>query len=411
MVNHKPIRVTIESMAHGGSGIAKHNKQVIFIPYTIPGEVLDARIIREKGRVAFGQGVTLHDASADRVYPQCTHFGLGKCGRCQWQHIAYDAQLLLKQDVLADQLDRIGGFPDADVQPVIPSQAQWGYLHQMTFHLTEDGQMGLPSTDDGVLTLIENCHIIHPDLMSLYDSLDLDFVGMTKLKFAIGSDGATMLILYVENEDDVPELTVDFPASVNAILPDGVPINLIGETHSRYTIGERTFRVTAGCDYRPNIGQIVELSTLVSKVLNITPDDVVGDFYGGCGFISAMIAPHAKSVTLVDSYPPAIHDASQNCADFQNATVIESPVEAQLHRLNDFSALILDPPSEGLSLDVVDALGASSVKRIAYISSDPATLARDCKRLVAQGYRLGKVYPIDLHPQTYYIDAVAVLER
>ncbi|MCL4256226.1 MAG: 23S rRNA (uracil(1939)-C(5))-methyltransferase RlmD, partial [Anaerolineae bacterium] len=90
---------------------------------------------------------------------------------------------------------------------------------------------------------------------------------------------------------------------------------------------------------------------------------------------------------------------------------IESDVESQLHRLNDFSALILDPPSEGLSLDVVDALGASSVKRIAYISSDPATLARDCKRLAGKGYRLGKVYPIDLHPQTYYIDAVAVLEK
>lgn len=411
MANHKPIRVRIESMAYGGSGIAKHNGQVIFIPYTIPGETLDARIIRHKGRVAFGQGITLHDASADRVYPHCDHFGWGKCGRCQWQHITYDAQLLLKQDVLADQFERVGGFADADIQPVIPSTAQWGYLHHLTFNISPNGQIGLPTTDADALTVIEQCHIIHPDLMTLYESLELDFIGMTKLKLAIGSDGATMLILYVENEEDVPELTVDFPASVNAILPDGVPINLIGETHNRYMLHGRTFRVTAGCDYRPNIGQVAELCTLLSKSLNITSADVVGDLYGGCGFISAMIAPHAKSVTLIDSYPPATHDARQNCADLSNVTVIENPVEAELHRLNDFSVVILDPPSHGLSVEVVDAFGASRVKRMAYISSDPATLARDCKRLVAKGYRLGKVYPIDFHPQTYFIDAVAVLER
>jgi 23S rRNA (uracil1939-C5)-methyltransferase len=411
MVDKNTIRVTIDSMANGGSGIAKHEGKVIFIPYTLPGEILDAKIIREKGRVAFGQGVTLQDASADRVYPKCVHFGLGKCGRCQWQHIEYTAQLLLKQDVLADQLERIGGFADADVQAVIPSRAEWEYLYQMAFKISTEGQIGLPSTDDGVLMVIENCEIIHPDLMALYESLEMDFMGMTMLKLQLGSDGSTMLILYVEDENDVPELAVDFPASVNAILPDGVPINLIGETHSRYTIGEQTFRVTAGCDFRPNIGQIAELSTLVSKVLNITKEDVVGDLYGGSGFFSAMLASQVKEMVLIESYPPAVHDARENCADLPNVKVIDGVVEDELYRLNDFSAVILDPPSDGISLALVDALGDSTVKRIAYVSSDAAILARDCKRLVSKGYKLGKVYPIDLHPQTYYIDAVAVLER
>ncbi|HRF97916.1 MAG TPA: hypothetical protein PLZ51_22065, partial [Aggregatilineales bacterium] len=197
----------------------------------------------------------------------------------------------------------------------------------------------------------------------------------------------------------------------NAILPDGVPINLIGETHSRYTIGEQTFRVTAGCEFRPNIGQIAELSTLVSKVLNITKEDVVGDLYGGSGFFSAMLASQVKEMVLIESYPPALHDARENCADLPNVKVIDGAVEDELYRLNDFSAVILDPPSDGISLALVDALGNSTVKRIAYVSSDAATLARDCKRLAGKGYKLGKVYPIDLHPQTYYIDAVAVLER
>jgi 23S rRNA (uracil1939-C5)-methyltransferase len=398
-------------MANGGSGIAKHKGQVIFIPYTLPGETLDAKIIREKGRVAFGQGVTLHDASGDRVYPKCAHFGMGKCGRCQWQHIEYTAQVLLKQDILADQFERIGGFANADVQAVIPSRAEWGYLYEMTFKISPEGQIGLPSTDNDTLMVIEACEIIHPDLFDLYESLEMDFVGMTMLKLQLGSDNNPMLILYVEDEDNLPELAVDFPASVNAILPDGVPINLIGETHSRYVVDGRTFRVTAGCEFRPNIAQIAELSTVVSKVLNITKDDVVGDLYGGCGFFSALLAPQVKEMVLIESYPPAIHDARENCADFDNVKVIDGAVEDELYRLNDFSAIILDPPSDGLSLALVDALGDSNVKRIAYVGSDPATMARDCKRLVGKGYRLGKVYPIDLHPQTYYIDAVAVLER
>ena len=127
----------LTGMAHGGSALGRHDKQTIFVPYTIPGETVLAHITQDKGRIAFAEGVTLLEASADRVFPRCPHFGPGKCGRCHWQHIDYMAQLLLKQDVLADQLERIGGFVDADVRPVIAS-AVGGVLDQIA-----DGTSGL----------------------------------------------------------------------------------------------------------------------------------------------------------------------------------------------------------------------------------------------------------------------------
>ena len=137
----------LEAMAHGGSALGRHAGRAIFVPYTIPGERIEARITSERGRVAFAEGVRLLDASADRVYPRCAHFGPGRCGRCQWQHIDYAAQALLKQDVLADQLARIAGLDDADVRPIITSPDVWGYNFQMTMEAGEDGAPGFRTMD------------------------------------------------------------------------------------------------------------------------------------------------------------------------------------------------------------------------------------------------------------------------
>jgi len=399
-------KIEMLAMAHGGSALGRHEKKTIFIPYTIPGEIVEAHIKEDKGRIAFAEGVKLVDASADRVFPRCPHFGPGRCGRCHWQHIDYPAQLLLKQDVLADQLARIGGFDDADVQPVIPSPQQWGYHYQMTFVTNSDGQIGFIGADDP-LYIVEECHILHPDLLDLYERLDMDFSGLQKLRLQIGTSGSTMLIFYVDDEDDAPELMADLKTSVNVVLPTNEPANFIGDTHTRYEIGDKSFRVTAGSDFRANIAQIEALATLVAVAV---PDGAaVLDLYGGVGVFSAYIASKASLITLVDSFPPAVTDAEENLAEFDNIDLIEGTVEDVLIAVDDpYDVIVLDPPSEGLSVEVIDALGELLVPRLVYVSSDPATLARDAKRLVQHGYELTIVQPIDLHPQTYYIDSVAI---
>lgn len=411
MSDSETFEIALTGMAHGGSALGRHAGKTVFVPYTIPGERVLARAVEARGRVVFAEGVTLLDASADRVYPLCRHFGPGRCGRCQWQHIDYGAQLLLKQDVLADQLARVGGFDDADVRPVIPAPHQWGYNWHMTMTAGTDGVPGFPLTTGAGILVPDECHILHPDLLALYQSLDLQFDGLRRLTLRRGSDGALMLILTMA-DDDAPELHTDMPASVNMLLNDGEPVNLIGETHTRWAVRERVFRATAGSAFRACVPQIAALVEQVLGALDLRGGEAVLDLYAGVGLFSAFMAPLAGLVTAVESFPPAATDAETNLADLDNIDIIEGAVEDVLPALDSlYGAAVVDPPGEGLSVEAVDALAALNVPRLAYVGGDPATLARDAQRLARHGYTLRYVQPLDLAPQTYYIEAVALLER
>jgi 23S rRNA (uracil1939-C5)-methyltransferase len=407
----QPFELEMEAMANGGSAMGWHENRAVFVPFTIPGERILARITDDKGRFAHGEGVKLLDASTDRVFPRCAHFGPGKCGHCIWQHIDYPAQLLLKQDVLADQLARIAGLDDADVQPLIPSPEQWAYNFHMTMIPASDGKLGFYGVDGRHVETITECHTMHPDLLALYDTLDLDLTGVRRVKLQIGTDGAHMLILTMK-EDAAPELETDMATSVNLILPDNEPMNLIGDSHSNYIIGGNTFRVTAGSFFRANVGQLPNLADTVLRLLAVQSSEAVLDLYAGVGFFSAFSAPAAGLVTMIESYPPAVTDADENLAAFDNVDVIEGGVDDVLASLEDsYEVAIVDPPSEGLSDTTVALLAQRGVQRLAYVSGDAAALAHDCKRLTRHGYRLVVAQPIDLAPQTHYIDTVALFAR
>ena len=414
-MSQNSFEITIESIANGGAGVGMHRRQPVFVPYTIPGERLIARPLATSERHILAEGVTLLEASADRVYPVCPHFGPGRCGRCQWQHIAYEAQLLLKQDILADQLGRLGGLRDHEIEaalhPTIGSPEPWGYNAHMTFSVTADLRLAFSTLDGKSLFPIEVCHILHPDLLDLYGQLELDLNGIKRVKLQIGSDGERMIILSLA-QDEAPELEIDLPASVNVLLPDNEPMNLIGDSHSRYDFSGRSFRVTAGSSFRANLAQMPALVETVTTLLDLRGGETVLDLYAGVGVFSAFAAPKAALVTLVESYPPAVTDADENLADFDNVDVIEGSVEEVLEMLDEAcDAVIVDPPSRGLGKAVIDGLVSTQAARILYVADDPATLARDAKRLTQQGYRLAAAQPIDSAPQTYYFDTAALFVR
>lgn len=404
----RPFEMMLEGMATGGAAMGFYDRRLVLIPYTIPGERVRARAVQDDGRTIRAEGLTLLDASVDRVFPVCPHFGPGRCGRCQWQHIDYAAQLLLKQDVLADQLDRIAGLGEADVRAVIPSPEQWGYNWQMTLFPAPDERLGFVATDGRSVLPIEECHILHPTLLELLLTLELDITGLKRLTLRLGSDGAPMLMLTTEG-DIVPELETDILASVNLVLEDNEPVNLIGDSHTLYTVAGADFRVTAGSSFRANLSQLPNLVQVVMQMLNLKDGEDVLDLYGGVGFFSRFLAPSAGLVTMVESYPPAATDADVNLADFENVDIIEGSVEEVLENVeHPFSAAIVDPPSRGISDAVALGLREAGVERLVYVSSDATSLANDCNRLAKQGYRLAVAQPMDLNPQTYYIDTVAL---
>lgn len=406
---NKTIEVEIEAMARGGYGLARHRGRSLYVPYTIPGERLEARVTRTDERTTYAEGLRLLDASADRVYPRCAHFGPGRCWRCQWQHIAPEAQRLLKQDVLAEHLERLGGVSDDIVQPVIASPADFQYAWHMTFTSLPGGRLGLPTVDERVIA-IEMCHVLHPELQDLLESLDLNLPNVKRVKLQIGSGLERMLVLYMTDED-APELETDLDASVNLLLPDNEPLNLVGESHVRYRVHDRTFRVTAGSYFRANVQLVPALVDTVMTMLAPQPDEYILDLYSGVGVFGAFLAQKAKLVTVVESYPPAATDAEANLADLDNVDVIEGTVEAAAGALDgSYDAAVIDP-SAALTDEAILHIADTGVRRLVYVSGDSATLARDVRRLGKAGFRIVRAQPFDFAPQTYHVETAALLIR
>ena len=404
-------------MAQGGRGLARLDGKPVFVPYTIPGESVTAEITNRRGSALFARGARLRAASADRVAPRCAHFGPGRCWECQWQHIDYPAQLLLKQDVLADQLSRQGRLPDALIEavlrPVLPAPKPWGYNHTLRLSRDRRGNWGL-RRDGGGFHAINECPVTHPDLLALLEQLDLDYAPARRMTLRRGSDGGLMLIFELSAEV-APQLTSDLPLSVNLILPDREPINLIGDAHSLYTIAGHDFRVTAGSSFRSNVAGVELLVDHVVAALQLQGDERALDLYAGVGVFSAFMARRAALVTLVESYPPAVTDADVNLAGMDNVDVVDGQVEAVLMDMTQagarYEVALVDPPSSGLGPEVIQLLSRLRVARLVYVSGDPAALARDCRQLIEAGYQLRNLQPIDLAPQTYYLSAVATFAR
>ncbi|MGB1287813.1 MAG: class I SAM-dependent RNA methyltransferase [Aggregatilineales bacterium] len=413
--------VTLTDMNERGMALGQYKRRQVAIPYTIPGETLTARIAKrssDKNQPDIATGVALIEASADRVYPQCPHFAPGQCRNCQWQHIEYAAQLLIKQDVLAETLSQQGQFSDetleAAMQPFIPSAQQWEYLYQVWLYRRGDNFFGYFNDDGTSVFRPDDCPVMHPDLFALYESLDLEFDEVKRLQLLLDSDGETMILLDMKSED-APQLEANFPTSVNLILTDNTPMNLVGNTMLHYTLHNRRFRVTAGAFFRPNIAQIENLITALLTLLDLQGTEKVLDLYAGVGIFTAFIAPHADLVTMVESYPPAATDAETNLNDAENVDIIEGSAEDVLQSLLEseehYDAVIVNPPSSGLSKAALTALIDLAPPALLYISSDPGSLGRNGKTLIEGGYTLNRVQPIDFAPHTYYIECLALFTR
>ncbi|MDE2858760.1 MAG: hypothetical protein OXN94_13030 [Chloroflexota bacterium] len=414
----KTIKLEITDMAQGGFAMGRHRGKAVFVPYTLPGESISAEIYQDRGSAIFARGKDLYAASADRVSARCAHFGPGRCWACQFQHIDYQAQLLLKQDVLADQLARVGKLPDSLIdsvmRPLAPASEQWGYNHRLSLSRAAAGGWGLPRQAKGGIEALAECHTAHPDLIDTLGKLDVDYEQARRLVLQRGSDGRIMVIFHVD-EEVAPALHTDLPLSVNLLLPDNSPINLIGAPYSTVSVADRAIRITAGSSMRPNINQIGPLAEEVMRALELGGGEKALDLYAGAGFFSAVMAERAELITLVESYPPAANDAEFNLRQFDHIDIVEGQVEAVLGDMTAESArydvALVDPPGSGINGGIVDSLLGLGVRHLVYVSGDPASLARDCRRLIDTGFQLKSLQAVDMAPQTFYITAVAAFER
>jgi 23S rRNA (uracil1939-C5)-methyltransferase len=388
--DHDTFNLDLTAMAHGGSALGRHEGKTIFVPYAIPGERVKARVTRAKKGFAYAESVEIVQESPTRVVPRCKHFGT--CGGCHWQHIDYAAQLEFKRQVVIDQLARVGGFRDVPVHPTVASPNPWMYRSHVSFHVTQEGGLGFVAADDRAVIPIDECPIIRPELREVLETFKSERLKPgERVRVQVGSESGERLVALGRDDDDAPQVVQ-------------------GAECVHYVVKGHTFRVSAGSFFQVNLPQAEKLVDLVLDRLALQGSERVLDLYSGVGLFTAFLCPLAAQVTAVESFAPAVRDAEHNLAEFSNVELVTGTVEEVLNRLpTEYDAVGLDPPRTGMKPEALDTLIRLAPRKIVYVSCDPATLARDCKRLAGAGYRLIDVQPVDMFPQTFHIESVATL--
>lgn len=400
----------MEKMVFGGDCLARlPDGRAIFVPFGLPGEVIQVEVVEDKKRFARGWPLAWIETSPQRIIPRCIHFG--ECGGCQYQHLDYKDQYQAKQDILMDQFQRIGKIEDPPIKPIVPSPNPWNYRNFVQFHLGRGGELGYIHADGEHLLPIKECHLPEPGINALWPQLEMD-PESDLYRLGIRQDSFGELMLILEGEGDrPPEFSVDIPVSAVYTPPDANQIIMAGDDHLNYTLLNRQFQVSARSFFQVNTPIAEKMVQYLLKNLYLTSKSRVIELYAGVGLFSAFIAPEVSHLTAVEISGSACHDFTVNLEEFENVILYEAQAEAVLSTLKvEMDVLIADPPRAGLAPEVHDALEQLKPLQIAYISCDPATLARDARKLLTKGYRLSSVQPFDQFPHTAHIESICIFD-
>ncbi len=402
--------LTIDTLVYGGEGMGRlPDGRAAFIPFVLPGERVRMRVVEAKRGFVRGALVEVLEASPERSAPRCIHFGV--CGGCHYQHMPYPAQLAAKRAILQDQLARIGKIANPPVAPTVASPSEYYYRNHVQFHQDRDGKLGYVTFSGERVFPIQECHLPEAPLNETWPLLDFEpLPEVDRIGLRLGVDEDVMLTL--ESEGDFPpELSLDLPISAAFLGPGGAVV-LAGDDSLLMEVKGRAFRVSPGSFFQVNTAMAGKMVDFLLELLPPDPKATVLDVYCGVGLFSAFIAPRVGQVVGIELSEPACADYATNLDEFENVGLYQGAAEDVLPALDLHpDMVIVDPPRSGLERRALDAIAASGAPTLAYVSCDPATLARDVRRLIETGYRLESVTPFDLFPQTYHIESISLLTR
>ncbi len=405
------LNLKLTSMTQGGEALGRDaSGRVVFVPYTIAGEEVTIEIIEAKKDFARARLVEIITPSPVRVTPRCPHFG--QCGGCQWQHIAYDAQLKFKTEIVREQFARIAKMPDAPVRDSIGMTEPWHYRNNVQFQMDDAGRLCFRAMESHDLVPIRECHIMHPLLDEMFRALEFESAEFSGVTLRAGIKTGQKLILLDGRDDEPPEISVDEPVSMVYQTPRGDLIPLVGKDALHEELRGRLFRVSPQAFFQVNTPMAETLIELVERYLAPRETDVLLDAFGGVGTFGLVLASRVARVIEIEESKKAAQDAQANAVELSNVEFYRGKVEQVLPKLKiKIDLVVTDPPRAGMDSVALEAIMVQSPRAIAYVSCDPATLARDARRLVDGGYRLREVQPVDLFPQTYHIESVSWFEK
>ena len=381
----------------------------VFVPFGLPGELVRVQIPQEKPDYCFGRLVEILTPSPRRIQARCPHFTA--CGGCHYQHLSYEHQLEVKHKIVTDQMRRIGKISEPAVNPVVPSAAEWNYRNTMQFHLSPAGKPGFKDGTGERVVEITECHLPVPGVNEVWPNLDIEAgIGINRVMLRAGTDGDVLAGLEGAL-DRPPELKLDMPISLH-YLGKGQDFLMAGDAYSVMTVNGVDFAVSPRSFFQVNLPQAEAMVKYVLANCGATHESTVLDLYCGVGLFSRFLAPLVTALAGVELSESACNDFALNLDAFDNVSLYVGKVEDIASSIEIHPDLvILDPPRAGLDKRVVAYLAESTAKRLVYVSCDPATLARDCRRLTAGGFEIESIQPFDLFPQTFHVETVCLLTR
>ncbi|HXI03485.1 MAG TPA: 23S rRNA (uracil(1939)-C(5))-methyltransferase RlmD [Candidatus Saccharimonadales bacterium] len=445
------VSLTIEDLAFGGPGVARHEGFVVMVRHGLPGDTVRAEVDRVRKTFAEASTVEVVEPSERRVEPACAHFGV--CGGCKWQDLEYAAQLEYKRRQVVEALRRIGHLEDPPVEPTLPSPETFFYRNKMEFSFGRDPEglllLGLhPAGSYREVFDLRKCHLesemsnrvvacirdecrakeLPPYDVRTHEGF-LRYVAIREGKLT----GEMMVnLVTAEGRDaEVAEIaqavTAQFPAIVSFVRSINsrratVAIGereevLYGHPYITERIAGATFEITASSFFQTNSRQAERLYSAVLEAAELTPEDSLLDLYSGTGTISILAARTAKEVRGVESQPDAIRNAERNAAlnGVRNCFFVRADVKKALIAMKDPrqapTVIVVNPPRAGLSKSIVRHALRLAPRRLVYVSCNPTTLARDLRLICERDYTLRWIRPVDMFPHTAHIECVVRVDR
>ena len=465
--NKKPLpileKITITDIAAEGKAIAKVNDVVVFVPFVVPGDVVDLQVTRKKSHFMEARAIHFHSYSENRIEAVCEHFGV--CGGCKWQILPYSEQIRYKQKQVADNLTRIGKIEFPDILPIIGSKRTEFYRNKleftfsnkrwMTFEEVAQGKefdtmnavgFHIPGQFDKVLD-IDKCWLqedisnkIRNEVRRYALQHNLTFFNLRNqegfLRTMIvrtSSNGELMIIMVFFHEDkeaqnsllqhiadkfpEITSLLYIINSKANDTITDQEVLVFKGNECIYEEMEGLKFKIGPKSFYQTNSEQAYQLYRVARNFAQLTGAELVYDLYTGTGTIANFIAHQAKQVIGIEYVPEAIEDALINSKlnNIDNTLFysgdmkdILNPAFIEKHGKPD--VIITDPPRAGMHDDVINTILFANPEKIVYISCNPATQARDLN-LLDCNYKIKAVQPVDMFPHTHHVENVVLLQR
>ena len=437
------MQLKIDTLCYGADAVARTAEgKTVFVSGGVPGDVVEAEITSDGKTFSKARVTSVVEASADRVTSKCPYYAI--CGGCPWAEVSIDAQRQAKRKNVVDALMRIGKFDDAWTQEhvgqVVEVGPDWGYRNKVELAcVKQDGRMrlGMHSKFDATQVIaVDKCPLMAKDSQKLVKSVAgaLNFFGGSR-DLGLERVGIRASSRTGDVEVALWDAPGPFPrAQVSRVLNDAAKVSSVvrvmskGPAKARRIAGverlsgagswsERiaggTMRLSAPSFFQVNTAGAEKLVELVMAALDPQDDDIAMDLYSGAGTFTLPLARRCAYVSAVESYAPAVRDLRRNLetANLENVDAVGGDAGREFPD-DEADIIVVDPPRAGLAPEVVDLLCSQPARSIAYVSCDPATLARDLQRFAADGtFEVRSITPVDLFPQTFHVETVTHLAR